>query len=305
MGPDHLVLLDRLTAINLEDVLISLGWQNVPIARRGLAWLFKDLARRFARQVMDYDLAVRTHGLHAGSHFFLKTLLKELVIEGQEHIPPEGPILFLSNHPGLTDTLSLFASIPRTDLRVVAADRPFLRSLPGTAPRLIYVSENEGLRLKALRTVIAHLGAGGAVLTFPRGEIEPDPGVLAGACQSLERWSSSIGLFARCVPGLVLSPVIVSGVLAPKASLHPITHLRRQPKDRERLGAMLQILAGVYHPQCWRQLWNVSVHVRFAPSILANELLEFSDPELITQVVIGRVRPFLADIVQKKSRPKP
>ncbi len=295
------ILTDRLTAINLEDVLISLGRENKTLGRRFLAWLFKSSARRFAYQVLDYDNSVAEYGLHAGSRIFLQSLLKDLVIEGQENIPASGPVLFLSNHPGMTDTVSLFASIPRPDLRIVAAERPFLRALPATDPLLIYVNGDALQRSGVLRSVGAHLRAGGAVLTFPGGEIEPDPAVLPGAVEALEHWSSSIGVFARLIPTGTIIPVIVSGVLAPKATHHPLTHMRHAAKDRERLGATIQILSSVVSPKLWRDLWNVTVHVRFAPPIRATDLVSLHNPQAITNAVIERIKPLLIEVIQKEN----
>jgi len=80
------------------------------------------------------------------------------------------------------------------------------------------------------------------VLTFPGGRIEPDPTVLPGAEEALERWSESLDLFARLVPGLTVVPAVVSGVLSPTALRNPLTFARRQRRDREWLAATLQML---------------------------------------------------------------
>jgi hypothetical protein len=293
MPPYDPILVERLVTINLEDILISLGWDNIRFGRAVLEWPFRDLARRFAYQVLDFDRAVTDLGLQAGSQTFLQSMHDELIIEGQEHIPLTGPVLFLSNHPGLFDTVSLFASIPRADLRIVAAERPFLRVVPSIDPRLIYVSEDATDRVKVLRAVAAQLRAGGAVLTFPAGQIEPDPAVLPGAETALADWSTSIGVFARLEPAAVLIPVIVSGVLSPRATFHPITHLRRNRSDRERLGATLQIMSSVLWPSLWPHLWKVTIQVCFGPPIPASELIPLHDPQAITQEVIKRTRALL------------
>ena len=294
-------VMSRLTRINLDDVLTSLGWERVRFGRRVLEWPFLVPARLFARQVLDYDNAVAEFGLQAGSQRFLSTLLKNLQIDGQELIPKSGPVLFLSNHPGMTDTVSLFASIPRPDLRIVAADRPFLRTLPATDPLLIYVLDDPSSRMNVLRTVAAHLRSGGAVLTFPAGHIEPDPAVLPGADASLDEWSSSVGVFARMVPDVQIVPVIASGVLSPKATYHRLTHLRRLSRDRERLGATIQIMSSVFFPRLWPDLWHVSVRIRFAHPIPASEVIALRDPEKITQAVVDCIRPFMNRIVQEDS----
>jgi len=290
-------MLSTLTEINLDDLFAALGWENLRNSRL-LRRLFRPAALRFAHQVVAYDSAVATMGLQAGSRRFLTTLQKELLISGQHYIPASGSVLFLSNHPGMTDTVSLFASIPRPDLRIVAAERPFLHALPATDRQLIYVSADNTTRTSTIRAVSSHLRAGGAVLTFPAGEIEPDPAVLPGAEASMQSWGPSIGLFARLAPQSVLIPVIVSGVLSPRATDHPLTRLRRLSKDRERLGATLQIFSGVVAPALWPELWQVTVRVRFAPPIPAAGLLSLHDPAAITQAVVDCIRPFLREIIR-------
>ena len=287
------LLVDRLTAINLDDVLSALGWDHLHYGKALLSWPFRGLARRFACQVLDVDHAVGERGLQAGSRYFLDGILKGLVVEGQQNIPASGPVLILSNHPGLMDTVALFASIPRSDLRIVAAERPFLRVLPSFDPLLIYVPEDDRDRFGVLRAVAARLRAGGAVLTFPAGHIEPDPDVLPGAAAALADWSPSIGVFARLEPAAQLIPAIVSGVLSPRATFHPLTHLRRKRLDRERLGATIQIMASVFWPALWPELWKVTIRVCFGEPIPAAELIPLHDPQAITRVVVERAGKLL------------
>jgi 1-acyl-sn-glycerol-3-phosphate acyltransferase len=164
-------------------------------------------------------------------------------VEGRENVPADGPLLLVANHPGLADALALFATVPREDLRVVAAERPFLAALPNTSRYLIPVSEaSHPKRFGAVRIATRHLKGGGAILTFPGGKIEPDPAVLPGAIQALERWSESLDLFARLVPDLTVVPAVVSGVLSPTALRNPLIFVRRRPRDREWLAASIQMM---------------------------------------------------------------
>lgn len=257
----HQAQLEALIQINTDDILGAIGLAKM---QRGRTWakrLFRPPARRFARQVLDFDCQVGTVGLAVASTQMLQTLHNQLVVHGSETVPTQGPLFFLSNHPGLTDTIALFASIQRPDLRVLAADRPFLRALHYTSRALIYLDEEKGQNRGAVREAVAHLKADGALLTFPAGKIEPDPAVLPGAVEALGGWSESIALFARLVPEIQLVPVLVKGVLNPQAQHNPLRLLRRSQKDREWLAAMLQILIPAYQP--------ITVHVQFARPILA------------------------------------
>jgi 1-acyl-sn-glycerol-3-phosphate acyltransferase len=236
----------------------------------------------------SYDRLVGEVGLREAAGWLLGQTVRRAEVAGLEHLPGTGPLLVVSNHPGLTDTLALFASLPRPDLRILAASRPFLRALPCTSRQLFYLGEDESDGLGVLRRAVAHLRAGGVILTFPGGRIEPDPEVLVGAVEALEAWSPSVGLIARLVPETRLVPAIVSGVLSPAAQRLPITRLRRKREDRERLGAMLQMALPLYQ--------GVRVRVAFGPSLQVADLLEAgADARAITTAAIAAARCLITE----------
>ncbi|HEX6288805.1 MAG TPA: 1-acyl-sn-glycerol-3-phosphate acyltransferase [Herpetosiphonaceae bacterium] len=238
--------LARLSRVNTDDLLGGLGLGGVRRGRRLLERLVRLPARRFARQVIAYDDLVGDESLAAGGAWAIRRFAGGLSITGQERYPRSGPTLFVANHPGLWDTTALFTAIERPDLRIVAADRPFLRALPNTSRYLLYIDDTAASRTSAIRAAARHLRSGGAVLTFAAGQIEPDPAVLPGASESIEQWSASIDLFARFASDLTIVPVIVSGVLSRAALRHPLTYLRRRSKDRQWLAALLQIQLRAY-----------------------------------------------------------
>ena len=233
---------ERLTQVCVDDLISAFGLGGVRHGRAMLESISRVPARRLARQVLTYDRIVGESGLGTGGAWALKRLARNAGIEGQDNVPREGPLLLVSNHPGLADAVAVFAAAPRDDLRVIAADRPFLDALPNTSRYLLTVAETSGGRSGVARAAARHLRRGGAVLTFPGGRIEPDPAVLPGAIEALDRWSSSADLFARLTPGLAVVPVVVSGVISPSALRNPLTRLRRHRRDREWLAATLQML---------------------------------------------------------------
>jgi hypothetical protein len=191
--------------------------------------------------------------------------------------------LVAANHPGLGDVLAIFATIARADLRVVAADYPLLRALPGVNQRFIYVPRERGGRLQVLHETVAHRRAGGAVLLLPAGSIEPDPAVRHDAVDSLESWSASIGLIAHRVPQLCVVTAVISGVLLPRYQRHPLTWTRRRAADRQQLGATLQVLA--------RASSSATVRLTYGP-VLSGEALfvRGRGARAITQVVVEHAR---------------
>jgi hypothetical protein len=257
-----------LTQINLDDLVSSFGWQNQPLLASILRGLFVKPARKFARQITEYDDLVGQVGLHEASCRILqKRYVSDIRVHGREHIPTSGPVLFLSNHPGMADTISLFTAIPRADLRIIALHRPFLSSLGNITKQLSYISDDAGERMRAVRQVAAHLRAGGAALTFPAGEIEPDPSVHTGALESLNNWTDSSGVFLRFAPATRIVPVLVSGVIWERTAHHWLTRFRHTREERERLAAALQLLAIIV-----RDARPTAVQVQFAEPITLDEV---------------------------------
>src|SRR5919112_158236 len=251
--------LERLTQVCVDDLISAFGLGGARRGRVLMESISRLLARRLAQQILTYDQIVGDSGLGTGGSWALKKLSRHSKIEGQENVPREGPLLLVSNHPGLADAVALFAATPRDDLRVIAADRPFLDALPNTSRHLMTVAETPGGRSRVARAAARHLRGGGSVLTFPGGRIEPDPAVLPGAVAALDRWSASADLFGRLVRGLAIVPVVVSGVISPSALRNPLIHLRRRKRDREWLAATLQVLIPA--------LRNVDVRVEFGHPI--------------------------------------
>jgi putative hemolysin len=258
-----------LIAINTYDILDALGLQNLRVFRRSIELAVRHPARVLARQVRQFDDAVEASGIREAARLLIDSYVQDLSIRGAERIPARGSVILLSNHPGMSDTVCLCAAIPRPDLKILAADRPFLRALPAAAGSLFFVPDQQEKRREALRNAISHLRTGGALLTFPAGAIEPDPAVLPGAVEALAQWSASTTFFLRFVPDAVIVPVVVSGVLSRRAQANPLTLLRRKREDRERMGAMLQIVARSLFPRAWPVRVRVDILRPFAGGELA------------------------------------
>ncbi len=265
--------IETLTRVCVDDLLSAFGLGKLRRGRRPLKLLSRVPARRVARQIATYDQIVGESGLRAGGAWALERMVRRVEIEGRERVPREGSLLLVSNHPGLADAVALFTSIPRPDLRVVAAEWPLLDALPNTSRYLITVAKASSSRFGVLRAAARHLRHGGAVLNFPAGRMEPDPAVLPGAVEALERWSTSVDLFARLTPDLTVVPVAVSGVFSPIALRNPLTYLRRREEDRRWLASNLQMLVPALRNVTTRVTFGVSVRTADAGDAVSQRVL--------------------------------
>jgi hypothetical protein len=278
--------LEVLTQINLDDLVTSFGWQNQPLLARLLRLTFVKPARTFASQMTGFDLPVATHGLAEAARLTLRNYVRDIRIFGADRIPA-GAFLALSNHPGMSDTLSLFVALKRLDLKIIAFNRPFLNALPNVSKQLLYLTDDPASRIALLRQMSTHLRNGGAALTFPAGHIEPDPDVHDGALDSLGSWTNSAGVFLRMAPETAVLPVLVRGVVWKKTAYHPLTYLKRTRAEREKLAGALQLLA--------HAIWNVkpvTVRVQIGKPIYAKDLGTI-ETQVIHQAVLAEMQELI------------
>ncbi len=278
--------LDTLTQVNLDDLVASFGWQDRPVLARLLRMLFLTPARTFAEQMVEFDAAVGALGLPGASKLILRHYVRGVRVHGAERIPASG-FLALSNHPGMTDTLSLFCTLNRRDLKIIALDRPFLNALPNTSRSLFYLRDDPAARMSLVRGVSGHLRAGGAVLTFPAGQIEPDPDVYPGAVDSLRNWTESAGVFLRLAPESAILPVLVRAVVWKKAARHPLLLIKRTRAEKEKLAAALQLLGHVVF-----KARDVHVSVQIGRPV-TTQGLGSTDPKLIHTAVLAEMRALI------------
>ena len=235
-------------------------------------------------------------GLHVGASWIVHTFARRLEIYGAELVPRRGPLLVLSNHPGMSDAMALFTAVRRADLKVIAAERKLLRLLPNISSHLVFIPEGEDEsrgRMSGMRAIAAHLRRSGAALIYPAGRIEPDPLVMPDVIDALANWSESVTLFARLAPETLVLPVAVGGTISAAALRNPIPRLYRKRRDREWAAATLQVLIPAYRPPV--------VRVVFAEPFHAADLVEPGSPPDIMRAITGRV----ADAMRRMQAPDP
>ncbi len=227
--------------------------ENEVIQAMGLpidSWIGKHLrpfldraTRHFSEMFAECDRLVAQQGLSDAARYLLSNLVSGFETRGVENIPREGPLVIASNHPGTVDSITLIAAAQRSDLKVVAGDIPFLLNLPNVSKHLIFTSYfDTHNRMAATRESIRHLRAGGSILLFADGNIDPDPSFMPHPENELPRWSRSLEIFLRNVPQTQVITSIVSNVIDPRYMRHPITWLRRARPDRQRLATMIQVI---------------------------------------------------------------
>jgi hypothetical protein len=285
--------LQTLTQINLDDLVSSFGWQAQPLPARILRWIFHKPARTFAKLMLEFDTVIGDRGLVYAARLALGHFVCDVRVFGLERVP-DSAFLALSNHPGMTDTLALFASLNRPGLKIIALDRPFLMALPNMSKQLFFVHDDAASRMKLVRQVSGHLRGGGTALTFPAGEIEPDPNVYPGALEALQTWTDSVGVFVRMAPDTVILPVLVRNVIWDKIANHPLLNVKKTRFEREKLAASLQLLAMVM----W-EVRPVTVTVQIGNAV-DPKALGTTDTQLIHEAVLTEMKSLIENPPQGK-----
>jgi len=232
----------RLRDLNTDDLLRAAGLTRFAARFPAVRRLFDGPSQVLAERLTAFDQRLGTGRIADAAGELLSSLGTQIRISGAP-VASTGPRLFLANHPGLGDILALLVALGRPDLRIVARERTFLRALPNLLPLLFLVPDRGAWGV--LRQVERHLEDGGCVLTFPAGQIEPDP-AWADPSASWNHWSDSTALWARRVPQLTVQPLMVGGVRA-RAFVDPwAARWRRQAEDREWTAAVLQLIFQVF-----------------------------------------------------------
>lgn len=271
--------LDRLTQINLDDVVSSFGVRSGSLPARILQKIFFKHAQTFARQMVEFDSVTGKSGLAEGARAVLRHHYNDVRVHGSHLIPASG-FLALSNHPGLADSAATFAALNRPDLTIIALQRPFLEALTNLSKQLFYVTDEASSRMSLVRQVSAVLRNGGAVLTYPAGHIEPDPDFHSDAVESLQQWTDSVGVFLRMSPETPILPILVRGVVWKKAITHPLTRIRRTRLDHEALAAAFQVFMMMRG-----KIKDVHIRVQIGNPIYAKQL-GTTETKIIHQAVL-------------------
>lgn len=236
-----------LSELLVQELAMAVALPHSKIAKRFIRRLFGKAAGSFSALGLALDQVVEKGGLSAGARWIQPRFVASNKACGVENIPPDGPLVIASNHPGSYDSVMLSAHVERPDYKIVIGNIPFFQKLPNLRERAIFAPATDDVagRMRTVRESIRHLQAGGALLIFARGGIEADPSIAAHADAEFPLWSRSLEIFLRHAPETRVLITIVSGVIAKAAFHHPITWLRSARPDKQRLAFMYQILRQV------------------------------------------------------------
>jgi hypothetical protein len=277
----HEITLEILAAFNLPK---GKFWQTMVGS-----WLRKPTTR-FSEIFAKLDQDVAEYGLTEAVRRMLPNFVANTKATGVERIPAKGPLLIASNHPGTYDALSIVANAPRDDFKIVVGGMPFLKKLQVARNHLIHSdSIDTNVRANVVRNSIRHLQAGGAVLIFPSGQIDPDPAVLPGALESLQNWSKSIAIMLRRAPETRLLTAITSGVLHERFTRSPLTFLKPDGVGKRRIMEFIQVIRQLL----FGEELGLTPFVTFDLPLTIQELCPSWEADQLLGAIIERARQVL------------
>jgi hypothetical protein len=220
------------------------GWQQ-----RGLTGALNRPIDSVARILSDFDATVGHDGIAAGFATLLDHFVQNPCVYGAPNVPTEGPLIIASNHPGAYDIMLISSMLGRHDLQIVSSTVRLFRAMPNFHGHLIEVGGTPEERRQVIPESARHLEAGGAVLIFPSGLVDPDPDVLPGAHEALATWRPGIAALVNLFPSALVVETIASGVLSRRWVNSRLLRLQKVDWQRRKLAEMMQVIQQVVWPK--------------------------------------------------------
>lgn len=256
--------------------LPSTGWRGALLALLG-----RLPAARIASLAARFDQQVEQSGFSAASRWLLPQVMHAYRVSGTELIPASGPLILASNHPGTFDCFLIAACLPRQDVKVIARDTPVLRRMQATSRHTIFSRRDIYHKMTAARGAIEHLQAGGALILFPTGKLDPDPHCMPGADTALQNWSRSLELFLRKAPHTLLQVVVVGGLIKAQSLLHPLACYYQDAYRKQIAAEILQLSQQLI----LQKKHSLVPEITFGETYTVNRLLSNGNGDLMQGVV--------------------
>jgi 1-acyl-sn-glycerol-3-phosphate acyltransferase len=212
-----------LAALSTSEIVAAVGARGADGTARALVELVARVpSRRLGRALARFDASIAERGLASAARSALASFGVRLEVEGGA--PAHGPALLVTNHPGAYDALAMMASTGRDDAALIAADRAFLRAMPGLSEHLVFVADaGAPARMIGLRRALAWLASGRALVQYGAGAIEPDARFARPGEVPLGAWAEGTSFLAARAArlGAQIVPVFISGVHSARAKRLP------------------------------------------------------------------------------------
>jgi hypothetical protein len=275
----------------IDEIILAFGLKKTSGTRRVFDLLLNRVTTRLATICVMTDRKILTEGFPAAVGWMAGHWVREVNTRGAGTVPPAGPLLVVSNHVGAYDILVVPSQINRRDIRIIASDTPFLKSLPNASQHMIYASDDPANRMVAVRQSLHHLQEGGALLLFGTGLVDPDPEVYSHAEAEIRNWSASIDLFLQQVPQAQVVVSILSGIVMPGWAHSPLTWLRRIDWQKRRIAEYGQVIEQLLFPG----KPNITPSMTIAPPVSVDILRSESGSDRLLPAVIARGRALMND----------
>jgi len=282
MNTDEFASVDELRKSLIGELIKSVGLPETTFWRRLFSPLFWLPTRRLALVGSDFDRSVARGGIHHAMQNLRAFFVSDVEVIQKPQIPNHGPLLILTNHPGTYDAVVVSSQIPRDDLKIVSSSIPFIEKMKVARRHFLFATRDTYKRMLVIKNVIDHLKTGGAILIFPGGHIEPEPAFMLEALGELENWSRAVDIFVRKVPETQIQVGIVSNVLREKSFRNPLTRLRRQLRDRQRIGEFIQVISQLIMEKKYSNIPKVS----FADSFTLSDISSTRDTKGLMPYII-------------------
>lgn len=284
-----------------EEILIAAGIPKSKLSRALCKLLFQKITHRLAELCVHFDILVRDQGLPAASSWMVSNFCSTVSGFGIQDIPRYGPLLVVTNHPGTYDALILFAQLNRPDICWISHNIPAFHLLPNMKKHVFFASQKDPSdHFVALRDAIKHLRSGGALVYIGSGGRDPDPGVYPDAESFIDHWLDSFDIFFKYVPDLQLLPVVISNVISPRWTHHPITLIRRQEHWKMILAEFSQVISQVIHPR--KDMLQPAIS--FGLPVSAQQLRAESTDQSLRTAIIQREKKLLSQHLKRVTSPE-
>ncbi len=254
----------------------------------------------FAKKADEYDQRINQDGLSTATQWFLTQFVSEVNITGRENIPEQGPLLITPNHAGGVDFLSVMASIPRNDFRLIANEHAIISPTQYLPEYLLFTGSKANDRTAVIYSILKQLNKGHAVVVFPAGLLEPDPKLIPGAQEHLYHWSPSLGIFVKKIPDLKILPVVIGGTVSGKLYNMFFSRVRKSIKQRTKTTILIQYMVTL----AFSKRFPVTLDVTIGKPIDAKQLTTYQDnPRGITQEIITYEKSLMNQVYPQSARP--